>query len=198
MGNINGKKFSFTGLFPIKENADLGSLRSHLRTLDQHPNGSPLSAVRMIHMARLVIVEALPFQGEPAAFDQLRSRYLVFACAFDGDSVAALVKALADAVPDVVDAIWQHCIGFPGLVRPVATDPDDLAGYFRRCQVDTNLFLADQPDRTVPDILRALRAKQAFAEFLEHYQGEPPARLQKGFEALWRQLASEDPAPGSL
>ncbi len=198
MSNINGKKYGFTGLFPIKEEADCGALRDYLGALDQHPCGSPLSAAPIIHMARLIIIDRLAFEGIPAASDRLRLRYLLFACEFDGPDVATLVHALVAAVPDEIERIWKHCIGFPGLAPVDPTDPDDLVHYFRRCQVATNLFLADQPERTVPQILRALTAKGRFAEFLEQHQGDAPAVMQHHFQAMWREVAAAEPEPGSL
>jgi hypothetical protein len=198
MSNINGKKYGFTGLFPIKEQADCGALRDYLRALDQNPCGSPLSAAPIIHMARFVIIDRLPFQGIPAAFDRLRSCYLLFACEFDGPDVATLVHALVTAVPDEIAKIWKHCIGFPGLASVEPTDPDNLVQYFSRCQVTTNLFLADQPERSVPEILKGLVAKRRFAEFLEQHQGAKPAILQQRFQEMWREVAAADPKPGSL
>jgi hypothetical protein len=196
MSNINGKKYGFTALFPIKEEADCGALRDYLRVLDRHPCGSPLSAAPIIHMARFVIIDRLAFEGIPAASDRLRSRYLLFACEFDGPDVATLVHALVAAVPDEIERIWKHCIGFPGLAPVEPTD--GLVQYFGRCQVATNLFLADQPERTVPQILKALVAKRRFAEFLEQHQGDAPAVMQQHFQQMWREVAAAEPEPGSL
>lgn len=198
MSNVNGRKYGFTGLFPIKEHADCATLREHLRALDQHPCGSPLSALPIIHMARLVIIDRLPFQGIPAADDRLRSRYLLFACEYDGADVDTLVRALVQAIPDQVETIWGHCIGFPGLTPPAPADGDGLVAYFKRCQVATNLFLADQPDRTVPEILKALSAKQHFVAFLERHQGEAPQLLQQHFREMWQRVVDDAPKPGSL
>lgn len=198
MNNTNGKKYGFTGLFPIKENADGAALRDRLRRLDEHPRGSPLSAVDLIHMVRLVVLDQLPFQGSPAAFDQLRSRYLLFVCDFDGESVDVLVRALVAKTPDLVTAIWEYCIGFPGLSPSADGDPQRLVDYFRQCQIRTNLFLADQPERTVPEILRGIEIKRRFADFLERHQGEPPDRLQQSFHDMWQSLRNAAPQPGSL
>ena len=71
MANQNGKKYGFTGLFPIRKGADVAALREHLRKLDGKPNGSPLSEVRAIHMARFVVIDSLAYQGVPAKRDTL-------------------------------------------------------------------------------------------------------------------------------
>ncbi len=103
-------------------------------------------------MARFVVIDNLAYQGVPAKGDTLASSsYLLFLCDFDGDSPDALVAGLVGAIRHEVEEIWRHCVAFPG-VAPL----DPLAAYFARCQINTNLFLADRPDDTVDDILKSL------------------------------------------
>lgn len=198
MANQNGKKYGFTGLFPITKNADVAALREHLRKLDGKPNGSPLSKVRAIHMARFVVIDNLAYQGVPAKRDTLSSSYLLFLCDFDGDSPDALVAGLVGAIRHEVEEIWRHCVAFPG-VAPL----DPLAAYFARCQINTNLFLADRPDDTVDDILKALLYKEKFADlmlWLQRATTPPgPAELRERLTAM--RASIEDgpaPQPGSL
>ena len=173
-------------------------LREHLRKLDGKPNGSPLSEVRAIHMARFFVVDSLAYQGLPAKRDALSSSYLLFLCDFDGDSPDALVADLVAAIRNEVEEIWQHCVAFPGVA---SLDP--LAAYFARCQIETNLFLADRPDDTVDDILRALLYKEKFVDLMLWFQGATPpptpAELRERLTAL-RASIEERPAPhpGSL
>jgi hypothetical protein len=194
MSNNNGKKYGFTALFPIKGDAECASLRRYLRDMDSHPRGSPLSSVPIIHMTRLVIIDELPFQGQPATLDKLESCYLLIACDFDGDDPEQLVTALASAVPAMVTDIWSHCLGFPGVTSGAA-----LIAYFKRCQLMNNLLLADQPDMSVGQILTALLCKRRFSEFLRQHQANDPARLQQEFQTMWQALIAQPAVePGSI
>jgi hypothetical protein len=197
MANLNGAKYGYTGIFPIarQQTTDLRALLRSLDDTERYPPGSPLGEVPIVHMARLFIVDRLAYQGTPAKFDKLRSDYLVFVCDFDGDSVDTLVDAMASGIPETVAAIWGHCIGFPGL-RP----RDPLSAYFERCQIKTTLFLADQPDASVQDILVALTYRRRLGEFVKRIQREPldPVALQNEFMRMLRGLRDVRPSPGEL
>jgi hypothetical protein len=198
MANQNGKKYGFTALFPIKPGEHVAKLRLHLRSLDGCVNGSPLSRVDIVHMARFVIVDLLPYQGVPAKTDVLNSAYLLFVCEFDGSSSDSLVQALVQAIRPEVDEIWQHCGGFPGSSRV-----DDLADYFSRCQLETTLLLADRPDDSLEDILRALLYKRQFSELVLCVQEQRaklnPADLKTRIQKELRKIVTAPPPPpGSM
>ncbi|WP_454619819.1 hypothetical protein [Bradyrhizobium cenepequi] len=197
MANQNGEKYGFTGLFPIATNRS-DDLRAFLRTLDntrKYPRGSPFSHVPIIHMARLFIVDRLAYQGTPAKVDKLKSDYLVFMCEFDGESVDPLVQALVSNVPNEVAGIWGHCLSYPGIRRC-----DQLAEYFERCQLKTTLFLADQPEASVNEILMALLCRRRLGQFVKSVQRKQrsPAVIQRGFRQMWRSLQNQRPLPGDL
>jgi hypothetical protein len=194
MANQNGEKYGFTGLFPINA-GQTAALRTHLRTLDNDPLGSPLSEVSIVHMARFVVIDRLTYQGIPAKVDTLKSTYLLFACDFDGFSIDVLIGKMLKHIPDELETIWQHCIGFPGI-----TSSDNLAAYFEQCQVTTNLLLADQPDATVNDILKGLTYRRRLVEFIKHVQDTQPdpATLQGDFERMWQSLQEVRPRAGEL
>jgi hypothetical protein len=108
--------------------------------------------------------------------------------------VDTLVAAMTDEIGTTMDAIWQHCVAYPGRSRK-----DGLTAYFEQCQLKTNLFLADRPDDRVETILRALIYKREFAKFVETYQANPPADPKAAFQAMWDGLKNQpDPQPGSL
>ena len=155
MGNINGKKYALTTLFPIAPGEHYAQLKKYLRDLDKEPYGSPLAHVGCIHMARFVIVEDFVYQGLPAKRDHLQSRYLLFMCDFDGASLDVVVGAMVTQIGDAVHEIWQHCVAYPG-----RNERDRLIAYFERCQLKTSLFFADRPDDEVSTILRALMSKR--------------------------------------
>jgi hypothetical protein len=195
VANQNGNKYGFTALFPIKPGEHAGRLRIHLRSLDSEPNGSPLSKVPVIHMARLVIVDQMPYQGLPAKNDALNSAYLLFLCEFDGTSSDTLAQELLQNIPAEVDTIWQHCRAFPG-----TQSVDQLADYFQRCSVKTTLFLADQPKDSVQDILRALVYKRELSDLLLCFQQQAlsPSQLKARIQALRNIDTAPAPDPGSL
>ena len=198
MSNINGSKYALTALFPIRESDKDGNhydiLRKYLRELDQHPYGSPLSNVSSVHMARFAIIDNLIYQGLPAKRDRLKSRYLLFMCDFDGESVDKLLNAMISQIDQTVESIWQHCVAYPGTARR-----DLLIAYFEQCQLKTSLFFADRPDDEVAAILRALMSKRQFVQFVEENQRQPPADLKERFYAMWQQLAKQPtPPPGSM
>jgi hypothetical protein len=194
MGSLQGNKYGFTALFPVKPGEHLAQLRIHLRSLDRHVNGSPLSGVPIIHMARLVIIDQVPYQGLPAKSDALNSAYLLFLCEFDGSSSDVLVQRLVRDIPGEVTTIWQHCRAFPG-----TQSVDRLADYFHRCELDTTLFLVDRPTESVEQIIRALEYKRRFADLVIWVQQQAgalnPADLKTRIQALGN-FATPD--PGSL
>ena len=198
MANQNGAKFGFTGLFPIKTDAHAAELRTLLRSLDntqRYPRGSPLSAVPIVHMARFAIIDRLAYQRFPAKIDNLKSQYLLFLCDFDGRSIDALIQAMVRNIPTELAAIWQNCVLFPGI-----GSSDQLAAYFERCQLTTNLFLADQPEASVDDILLALTYRRRLGEFIRDVQRRPrgPTVLQRGFKRMWRRRQKDTPLAGDL
>ena len=194
MANVNGKKYALTALFPIKDGEHYAELKAYLREMEKDDYGSPLSQVACVHMARFVIIEDFYYQGLPAKRDHLQSRYLLFMCDFDGESVDVLAGAMASQIGGTVFAIWRHCVGFPAKYSR-----DQLIAYFERCQLKTSLFFADRPDDEVARILRALMYKRAFVEFVEKGQRLPRGQLKAEFDKMWSGLASQpSPHPGSM
>ena len=76
---------------------------------------------------------------------------------------------------------------------------DKLADYLRKGQVETVLYLSDQPGATVEDILRSIPVQAAFADFVANYPNVAPKLLKQKFFELWDRLeADATPPPGSL
>lgn len=197
MANQNGDKYGFTGLFPIApgKTAELRTLLRSFADLGTYPRGSPFSAVRIIHMARLFIIDRLAYQGTPAKADTLNSDYLVFLCDFDGTNVDALLRTLAGDMSKEVERIWTCCAGFPGIELH-----DRLGEYFERCQITTTLFFADQPQATVGEILKGLECRRSFNSLVRRVQSTPrnPDTLKKDFLDMWHDVQGKNPQPGEL
>jgi len=196
MSNRNGGLYGLTTLFPIISTESGARLRARLRAFNADPRGSPLAAVPIIHMSRFVVIDRLPYQEFPAHDDHIKGSYLLFCCDFDGADVSQLIHALLEHAPDFLANVWSHCAGFP-----TRQSADRIAAYFERRQLETNLYFVDRPDDTVEDVLRALRIKRAFAQFVIRLQRQnlSPDKLQREFLGMWRKMTRmRMPAPGTL
>lgn len=200
--NRAGNKYGYTALFPIRDAANGSTLRLHLNKLGEHKNGSPFCAAPLVHLIRFIIIDQWPYEGYPAKTETLLRPYLVVMCDFDGTEVADLAKALVQHAPGAAYDVWRHCMAFPFADRSElaeAAAADRLAHYLGRGEVGTVLYLSDQLEATVGDILKAIQVQAAFAEFVARHQLADPHRLKKEFFSRWDDLVREPvPHPGSL
>jgi hypothetical protein len=197
MPNQNGSVYGLTILSPIIDDEkatpshDL-QIRKYLATL---PTGteSPFAQAPGTHLARLVVMDDVIFVGYPAIEEHLQSKYLVFETNCDAD-LDEYLGGLVKAVPEHFDAIWSHCVGYPGSANPRA-----FIEYMKACQLETTLFFAAVNDKSVPETLRALQTQRAITDFIASHQGMEPARLQAEFLDFVNKLESEPvPKPGSM
>jgi hypothetical protein len=200
--NRCGLHYGYTALFPVGGKQGGGPLRIHLNGLDAHEHGSPFSGSTIIHLLRFIVIDRLPFEGYPAKKDSLDSSYLVVMCDFDGEDVTDLARSLVEQAPAAVYDVFSRCAAFPFEAQSELAGKDaveKLAGYLRRGQVETALYLSDQPDARVGDILKGIQLQMAFAEFVVDSQTGPSCFLKRKFFEFWRLMSeSEQPLPGSL
>ncbi len=196
MPNENGSVYGLTILSPILNDKkatpshDL-QIREYLSTLPTGETG-PFALAPFTHLARLVVMDDVIYVGMPSCEEHLKFKYLVFEANLDGDLDTYLAE-LAKAVPTQLDAIWSHCVGYPG-----ASDVEKFVRYMKACQIETTFFFAAVNDKTVTQTLKALQTQQAVAEFIAMHQGMNPALLQKEFLAFAADLkAAPAPRPGS-
>jgi hypothetical protein len=192
MPNKSGHVYGLTILAPIIEDNRIEishaiALRDYLATLPKD-HTSPFARVSSTHLARLVVMDDVVYVGMPACEEHLKSRYLVFETNFDGGLDEYLTR-LAKEVPEFVEAVWKHCVGYPGLADLTA-----FIAYMKKCQVETTFFFADVNDHTVQENLKALQVQAALAHFIEKYQGLPADELQRAFGELLRSIETA-PAP---
>jgi hypothetical protein len=197
MPNKNGNVYGLTILSPIidDENAtpshDL-QIRKYLATL---PTGeqSPFALAPGTHLARLVVMDDVIYVGMPACEEHLKSKYLVFESNCDGE-LDNYLAGLAASVPEQLDAIWSHCVGYPG-----AANRQAFIDYMKACQLETTFYFAAVNDKSVPETLRALQTQHAVADFISNHQGMEPAQLQAEFAQFMVELSSAPvPRPGSM
>jgi hypothetical protein len=198
MSNTADRAYGLTILSPILagvtaegEPHDL-AIRRELLALDARAE-SPLADVPTTHLARWVVIDTLPYEGIPARLDQLRHNYLLFTSNFDGP-LGPYLELLRARIPETVERLWGHCVGFPG-VRDAAA----FATYLQRCQIETSFFFGAYTRYTVDDVLRALETQRRMAAFVAEQQtARPsPAALQERFLGLVGALrAAPTPRPG--
>jgi len=197
MPNQNGRVYGLTLLSPIIDDDkatpshDL-QIRNYLAIL---PTGeeSPFALAPGTHLARLVVMDDVVFVGAPAIEEHLQSKYLIFETNCDSD-LESYMLGLAAAVPQHLDAVWSHCVGYPGTANPRA-----FVDYMKACQIETTFFFAAVNDKSVPVTLRALQTQRAVTDFIVSHQGMEPARLQAEFAQFVTTLESEPiPRSGSM
>jgi hypothetical protein len=191
MSNQSGQVYGLTILSPIIEDDRLDichsmEIRWYLGQLARD-HKSPFAQISSTYLARLVVMDDVVYVGAPACEEHLKSRYLVFETNFDGDLDTYLTR-MARETPEFVEAVWKHCVGYPGVA-----DAEAFAAYMKKCQVKTTFFFADVNDRTVQESLIALRSQSALTHFIETHQGKGPAEIQRAFGALVQSM--EDARP---
>jgi hypothetical protein len=186
MPNISGNTYGLTILSPIIEDNKLGVCHSmELRWyLSQLPRDcrSPFAQLSSTYLARLVVMDDVVFVGHPAREEHLKSHYLVFETNFDGD-LETYLRRMAVETGEFVEAVWGHCVGFPG-----TADVDAFVAYMKRCQLETTFFFADVNDQTVESTLDALKAQAALTHFIQRHQGRPAAEVQGAFGEFYERL----------
>ena len=197
MPNQNGSVYGLTLLSPILHDPHAVpshslQIRDYLATLPTGPE-SPFAIAPGTHLCRLVVMDDVIYVGMPACEDHLKSKYLIFETNCDTD-LDAYITGLAKSIPQHLDAIWSHCIGYPG-----AANLPQLLQYMKTCQLTTTFFFAAVNNSTVTESLRALQTQRAIADFIATRQGMDPAQIQRDFITLTKALVTAaPPAPGSM
>ena len=197
MPNQNGSVYGLTILSPIIEDDaatpshDL-QIRNYLAQLSTRED-SPFALAPGTHLARLVVMDDVIYVGMPSCEEHLKSKYLIFESNIDGD-LDTYLAGLAKHIPGHLDAIWSHCVGYPGAANLKA-----FVDYMKACQLDTTFFFAAVNDKTVTETLRALQTQTAVADFIASHQGVDPATLQREFIQFEAHLKSLPvPRAGSM
>ena len=197
MPSKNGSVYGLTILSPIIDDDqatpshDL-QIRKYLASLPTRED-SPFSRAPGTHLARLVVMDDVIYVGMPACEEHLSSKYLVFESNLDGD-LDGYLRGLADTIPEHLDAVWQHCIGYPGTGNLQA-----FIDYMKACQLETTFYFAAVNDKSVTETLRALQTQTAVADFIATHQGVDPATLQREFmEFVAHRKSWPLPKPGSM
>lgn len=196
MPNKSGNVYGLTILCPIVNDPHASishdlQLRMILGAMPRDQE-SPFAKVDSTHLCRLTVLNDVIYVGMPACEEHLQSQYLVFESNFDGD-LEPYLRRMTSAIPETVDAVWSHCLGYPGVRNPEA-----FIAYMKKCQITTTFYFADVNDKTVQQTLSALQTQSAVGAFVERNAGVGGAALQQAFLKLMSDLkAAPLPQPGS-
>ncbi len=197
MPDTSGQSYAFAAVTPIISGitqgvvhaAELGSVLARLNVLQT----SPFKLVSGTHFARWNVIDDMPQLGFPTELDHLQSKYLMLAADFDGDR-DHWIDALVTAIPEVIDAVYRHCVGYPG-VDSLA----DFRHYLQRCQLHTTLDFAPYAGTNLDTVLRALDTQRKFVGFMHATQGKSPLELRTAFTDFMERLEQKaTPRPGSI
>jgi hypothetical protein len=179
MPNQSGSLYGLTILSPIIDDEsatpshDL-QIREYLANLPTDCKG-PFAIAPYTHLTRLVVMDDVIYVGMPSCEEHLKFKYLVWEANFDGDLDRYLV-ALAQTVPDQINAIWSHCVGYPG-----TANLDKFLTYMKSCQLETTFYFAAVNDKSLTQTLTALQTQRAVADFIARHRGIPAPELQREF-----------------
>ena len=117
---------------------------------------SPFERVGGTHFARLVVVP--PLKGKRG--DQIDDvSYLLFSSEHDGP-VGAYLETIRGCMSREADAIWGHCVGYPG-----SADAVGFAAYMLDHRVKAGTGAAAYPYVTVDEVRRSLDRRRRLAAF---------------------------------
>lgn len=172
-GNGCGDSYGLTTFAAIKE----GEEDELARYLDLMPVGaeSPLARLGQVHCSRLHILRELVYQGGHQTPEPLNSAFLIFTASFDG-GLDELLHDMCAVMPNEADAIWGHCVGYPG-----AGDPEAFQRYVEHNQVHNHYYLSPFPNATVRDVRQSLALRDQVAAFAAEAQSMDPETLQTRF-----------------
>ncbi len=197
MANQNGTMYGLTILSPIIDDDkaipshDL-QIRAYLASLPTDSR-SPFALAPGTRLARLVVMDDVIYVGMPSCEEHLKSKYLIFESNCDAD-LDSYLAGLAKSVQPELDAIWSHCVGYPG-----ASDIPAFIRYMKSCQLTTTFYFAAVNDRNLKQTLKALQTQRAVADFIAEHQGLAAPQLQTAFQQFLQKLdALPLPIPGGV
>jgi hypothetical protein len=172
--NVSGQAYALTVITPIRD----GHVQALTEHLDSLPEGdaSPLARVPGTHLARWVVIDQVKYQGHGQRHrDALKASRLLFTSNFDG-KLDPYLEALRTGLGEHADAVWSHCVGYPGHEQREA-----FAGWLRAHEIEAALFFAAYGGHTVEQVHSNLDTRARLIEFALEAQGLEPADLKARF-----------------
>ena len=178
MPNHCGKATTTTIITPILPGRE-DELQAELLRLPTGDEG-PFERLGTTHFARWVLIDRVEYEVEDQLPDGLESHYLLFNAVFDG-SLGAFIDGMLDHFPEVVDGMWENCVGYPG-----SAQRQEVHRYFRHNELEATFFFSAYQDSTLSQIRKALALRERLTRFAIAAQGLPAAELQARFSAEFR------------
>jgi hypothetical protein len=137
---------------------------------------SPFSRVADTHFARWVVLSGTPwrFRGVPRRARPLRMQYLLFTSTANSPAERH-VEDLRTGLRGDADAVWGHCIGYPGHERRA-----EFCRYLLHNRLPVHRWFAAY-DATVREIQDALALRRRHANLAMRTQMAHDLELQKAF-----------------
>jgi hypothetical protein len=191
-GSRSGRSYAITLLTPIRPGAE-ADLAAHIRGLGVGEK-SPLAKLPYVHFARWMVIDQLKtdWPGAPSRPPRLEAQYLLFTASVTAPAETdvgppekryaerlpeSFLHELCARIPGDADAIWGHCLGYPGV-----RNADAFVRYLADSQLETSLFHVGYPDVTVDEVRQALAARDKLVAFARDHQSERDAtRLQQAY-----------------
>ncbi len=163
-----------TVLTPVVPGEEL-ALQDSLARLSQDGD-SPFSRVAETHFARCVVIAGAPwrYRGLPRRTRPLRMRYLLFTSTANRPNEQH-VEDLRTGLGRDADAVWGHCVGYPGHDRPA-----EFRRYLLHNRLPVHRWFAAY-DATVQEVGDALDLRRRHAQFAMQAQEVDDLDLQKAF-----------------
>ena len=190
-GSRSGSSYAVTLLTPVQRGAE-SRLAEHLRGLGIGAE-SPLARLPSVHFARWLMIDQLrsDWPGAPSPPPRLNSQYLLFTASLTAPGPreaerlpGAFLDELRTRIPAAADAIWGHCVGYPG-----TSEPEAFVRYLAASQLETSLFHVGYADVTVDEVRHALGVRDKLVAFARDHQGQQDmAELQRAYlgeSATW-------------
>ncbi len=160
-----------TPVVPGQEDA----LREALARLPQAAD-SPFSRVAETHFARWVLIAGAPwrYRDVPRRTRPLRMQYLLFTSTANRRPEEH-VEDLRTGLRGDADAVWGHCVGYPGHDRPA-----EFRRYLLHNRLPVHRWFAAY-EATVREVGDALDLRRRHARFAMQAQEVDDLDLQKAF-----------------
>jgi hypothetical protein len=182
MGNTAGRAYGLTVLCPLRddrraEHSFAAAVRERLAQIALDED-SPMARVPNTYLCRFFVLDQVPYQGQPAEIEHLKSKYLVFVCELHGE-LEPYLHGMWKNAREMIERVFEYCIDFEGVKKP-----EEFANYIQRCQVKTTFYFNGSTDAPLEEQLKTLYLKQEFAKFVRENQGRSALDVQQAFAAF--------------
>jgi hypothetical protein len=173
----SGQALALTVLMPIQA----GHESALAEALDDLPlrESSPLARVPGTHFARFVLIDAPVYEGAPQKRDSWKASRLLFTSNFD-EPLDRYLDRLRTGFDADGDAIFGHCVGYPG-----RTDAQAWTAWLLSHRVESSLFFGAYGDQTVQTVQDNIAMRARLMVFALEAQGLAPAELQARFKEVF-------------